>query len=197
MGKSNKIRIFAAVPLPDEIKSVINSAFNETRTAYPKFSWVNERNYHLTLKFIGDTSPKKISTLEEKLSRISTEFSPFEIAFKDAGVFPNFKNPRVVWAGLAEPLDTLKALAITTDKLISRCLNIDREKRPFKAHMTVARIRKPGNYAPMEQMLKAINLTTASAIEMDHIVLYKSTLSPHGSIYESLFKIELKGEQKN
>ena len=57
-----------------------------------------------------------------------------------AGVFPGLRRPRVMWIGLGGETEALIQLQVALDTGLAD-LGFEKEKRPFKAHLTLARIK--------------------------------------------------------
>ena len=56
------------------------------------------KNYHLTLKFLGEIDEKEIEKIKERLARV--KFEAFELCVDRMGFFPNEKYIKVIWAGI-------------------------------------------------------------------------------------------------
>src|SRR5262245_66270718 len=104
------MRTFIAIELPSEIKSALASLQTELRRAGADVSWTRSENIHLTLKFLGEVDERRIGEVEKVCVSSAAEFQPFALSLKETGVFPNARQPRVLWAGLAG--ETAKAVGM-------------------------------------------------------------------------------------
>jgi 2'-5' RNA ligase len=173
------MRLFIAVELSSEARDSIEKIkvdFNLLRG----IRFVEKNNIHITLKFLGEVEEEMIPEMISALQKV--KFKPFKLSLSEIGVFPNENNMRVLWvdAKPAEPLAELK-------KRIDLALPGARDSHPFKNHITIARITT-GN----TEEIKAINnQIIKSKIEpqeftIKKFVLYSSTLSSEGPIYEMI-----------
>jgi 2'-5' RNA ligase len=108
---TEKIRSFIAVELPGEIQQALaglETKFKASGGAPVK--WVEPKNIHLTLKFLGDVDSGNINSITTALREASRGVRPFSITLSGTGVFPDARRVRVVWVGLEGDLDKLSQL---------------------------------------------------------------------------------------
>jgi 2'-5' RNA ligase len=176
------LRLFVAVDLPASVREAIVAATSPLLLALPDLRWTAPENLHCTLVFLGDVDPDAVPVLRDRLSAAAVSVEPFETRVDGFGRFPARGAARVVWAGLDDPLATMGALAgavghHTTDLVATK-------DRPFTAHVTVARARRPVRISP--QLLETA--IDARAFPVTEITLYRSHLGgagPHPR-YEAL-----------
>ena len=102
-----------------------------------------------------------------------------------AGAFPNFRKPRVVWAGV----DPDPRLELLQHDLEARCaaLGYEVEGRPFRPHLTLARVKGPVPAGPLRALADAArDLTFEDEVDVESIDLMHSTLSSAGPRYARL-----------
>jgi 2'-5' RNA ligase len=92
---------------------------------------------HLTLKFLGDIEEDEAAKLTEVLREIP--LAPMRPRIRGVTAFPSPSRARVIVVALADP--NVDALAAE----VERRSGFPREERPFRAHVTLARIRQPVN----------------------------------------------------
>ena len=95
-------RLFIAIKLtPDDnllkVYYSLKKAFSQD-----KIRWVPPENFHLTLKFFGNTPKEKISTISKVISSTVGSFSPIKVELIKAGIFGSKYKPRVIWFGIKE-----------------------------------------------------------------------------------------------
>src|SRR5262245_9939517 len=105
------MRVFIAIDLPEEIVSRLAGVQRELRPVTTSARWVAAESVHLTLKFIGEVSDKRLETINEVLTSLT--WKPFHVTVKGVGFFPGNLSPRVFWAGLQAP--TMQGLAEKID----------------------------------------------------------------------------------
>ena len=74
MNNSNKIRCFISLDLPPKIIQLATSIQNNIkRQNLIAAKYTNPQNIHLTLKFLGETSPQKVEQVKQLLYSIDFE----------------------------------------------------------------------------------------------------------------------------
>ena len=144
---------------------------------------------HLTLKFLGDVEESKIDDITAAVVEAVQGSTPFIIGIAGTGAFPDFRRPRVLWIGLYEPLGQLSLLAEKINiNLLS--LGFPSEKRAFKPHLTLARIKDSRHIAQVISHFQDAKFS-AGEFEAREIVIMKSQLKPTGAEYTPLRRIPL------
>lgn len=182
-------RTFIAIDIPasKKIKECLNIL--STRLAGEKIKWTAYNNLHLTLKFLGDTEDKTIPGIESKLSEITKNIAAFQITIKNAGVFKNMRDPRIIWLGIeaGEELTELKNSIETEITLFG----FPPEKRKFSPHLTVGRIRFLGNKNILSQIIDDYHSQILQQFTVPEIVFYESILKKEGPEYIPLGRYKL------
>ncbi len=184
------IRTFIAIELNDQIKQIIRRFQDHLKPLGCDISWVKPENAHLTLKFLGDVKVKLIPSVTEALEGLSRDLRSFEMTLTQPGVFPDFRHPRVVWIGLDNPGGKLGQLAEAVETALGN-IGFKKERRDFQTHITVGRVRTLKNVTQLCEGLRQFAVPSGSRQSVSRIVLFKSTLTSQGSIYEPLSQIEL------
>src|SRR5689334_4831235 len=138
------MRTFIAIELPEQIKTELAKLQNELRRAQADVSWTKPENIHLTLRFLGEIQERQLEALKRVCAESAAEFAPFRLALKEAGVFPNFRQPRVLWAGLAGELEAAARLQRHLEEGVVS-LGFAPGDKPFKPHLTVGRVKSGKN----------------------------------------------------
>jgi 2'-5' RNA ligase len=180
------MRTFIAIELSDSIRSTLARIQSHLKYSGADVKWVEEKNIHLTLKFLGEITEEKSKKIKAILDEISMSTKAFDINIKDIGAFPKIDHPRVIWAGLDKGAIESKVIAEKIDEELSK-IGFAKESRPFAAHLTLGRVRSSKNKEALkEKMLNYRLPTTDYRLIIDHITLFQSTLTPKGSIYTKL-----------
>ena len=184
------VRTFIAIEIPKTVISKIRELQDAIKASGFKIRWVRAENIHLTLKFLGDIEESKIVEIAEAVSKTAEEHSPISLKAKGIGVFPGIKRPRVLWVGLAGQLEALVKLQTTLDEN-SIVLDFPREKRPFKGHLTMGRIKDRIDVKKLGDALMAFRGFESETFTAGQIILYKSELTPSGAVYTKLVSVSL------
>ncbi len=184
------IRTFIAFKLPKNIISYISEIQNRFKSYAFKARWVNPENIHLTLKFLGDINYTDIEKVSEAIINAVNNHTPVSLAVKGAGVFPGIKRPRVIWVGLTGEIEKLVGIQNDIEKNLEE-LGFPREKRPFRGHLTLGRIKGKINPKKLLDAMKKFEKFESELFIADKIFLFKSDLKSTGSVYTELKSISL------
>ncbi len=133
------MRIFVAVFPPPEVRGALSGAARELPVV-GEIRWVRPENVHLTLKFLGDVSEDDLDRVAEALELVRLRHAPFEAGLSSFGAFPSTRRARIVWAGIGEGSERLRALARDVEASLEP-LGFEREDRAFVPHLTLGRAR--------------------------------------------------------
>ena len=186
------MRCFIAVDLSDEVRSTLDSTQGRLRARAPKadLRWVDSAGMHLTLQFLGEVSDGLLADVRRALATAATSVSPLELACRGLGAFPGLTRPRVVWAGIRGAVDDLGRLAAACQRACEP-LGFVPEKRPFRGHVTLARVRSPRGFGPLARAIESAADDDFGAWTATEVVLYRSHLRRTGAVYEALDRVPL------
>jgi len=136
------IRTFIAIEIPEEIRARLAALQEEWKKERAQVTWVKPDNIHLTLKFLGDVPEEKMESVQQGVRRATEGLTPFTVAVKTVGTFPSWKRPRVLWVGIEETTGKVSALASRIEDEMTK-LGFEKEDRPFSAHLTLGRVKRP------------------------------------------------------
>ena len=185
--EAKPLRLFVALEIPDHAKDVAEEAFALWREVFPKARWVPRENMHVTVKFLGRTWPRLVDWVPERIAEAATGFEPFETRLLGVGSFPSAKRGRAIWAGFEDDERRLTELAGAIDASLED--EFEPEKRPFHAHLTMARsdppLKLPASYTSTELV--------SGSLTVDHVTLFQSHLGRPAPRYEPLERFPLGG----
>ena len=182
------MRLFVALQIPSAVRGNLDALIKELRALEPassakKVRWVRLENLHVTLKFIGETSPEKLEAIGAALSAVHS-MQPIELLFRGLGFFPNEKRARVLWVGIEAP-PSLAALAGDVDLNLEK-IGFRRESRPFTPHLTVARLEPPGIARELHAAVQGRAALEFGVLHTGEFHLIESKLKPSGAEYTTL-----------
>ena len=187
---ANSIRAFIAVELPQALRVGIERLQDKLQQQRLHLRWVRPQNIHLTLKFLGNIDLKDVPDITESLAQAVQAHGAFKLAPQGLGIFPNLKNPKVVWIGLGGDSAKLRALQRSIDEGLD-LLGFAKEKRPFKGHLTIGRVKGRMESRKIVDALKSCRMFAADSFKVDQLALIKSDLRPQGPIYTRLENVSL------
>lgn len=189
------IRTFIAIDLPVEVQQALGQLTEVLSLQIPRGSvrWVKPEQMHLTLVFLGDTTLSKLPAIQTALDDVTARHPAFTLQLGRVGCFPNCKRPRVIWVGLEEGDwetkrlergrleigdSALARLKANLDEAL-RPLGWEPEQRPFRAHLTLGRVKDSQKVRNVSWAadVPALSFPVAS------VHLIQSDLRPSGPIY--------------
>lgn len=96
------MRLFTAIPVPDDIKQYATVIKKQLESTSPDIKWVEEENYHLTLKFLGEVSPDDLQQLYDFLERAAVSSTSFRLRLQGMGFYPHRRRPGFYGQALLE-----------------------------------------------------------------------------------------------
>ena len=183
------MRLFVAVHLSQEIRDGLAAVQERLRRLQADVSWVKPANLHITLKFLGETEPKRLESIGSELAEAARSAAPFSLAVAGLGTFGG-RIPRVVWAGVREGAAPLEALAGAVENGLARA-GFPKERRQFTAHFTLGRVRSPRNAEVLLAAIRDESTEPLGVVSVEQFVLMQSRLDPGGSIYTALERFPL------
>lgn len=179
--KNESVRCFLALPLAPLFQADVEPLISQGKQKFPSIRWVNPHEIHLTLHFFGSIDTKSIEAISHEVGPVASATKAFTICLSGLGAFPSPKRPRVIWLGMQGEIDRLKSLHSKIEGRLEK-MDFPSEKREFKPHLTLARIKKPQGNLPLEVL--DFKETPFKAVK--GIVLFQSHLGSGGSHYEAI-----------
>ncbi|MBI4033931.1 MAG: RNA 2',3'-cyclic phosphodiesterase [Candidatus Brennerbacteria bacterium] len=182
------IRLFIAVPIPENIRNLIEGLVSELQgvPGLPKdIRFVPPENWHFTLTFLGYQNESAIPFVENSIRLLfhSNVLQNIRIEFERLIYGPVNRAPRMLWLTTSkrtsEELGRIKKSL--EDELESKGVKWQRELRPYQAHLTLARFEP----VPAKNLPK-IERELGWEYETKEIHLMKSVLKRTGAEYEIL-----------
>ena len=180
-----------ALCLPADIIDHMSGLQTALKARGLRLRWVKPQSVHLTLKFLGEIPLEAVAEIGRALHRASQETVPLALTVQGMGVFPGIRRARVLWVGLGGQVEALQSLYSRIEDELAD-LGLAREKRGFKAHLTLARMKGP---VPSRELLAAMEETgnyEPRPFLARRLTLYKSDLRPQGAVYSPMVEIDLK-----
>lgn len=173
------MRLFVAVPLPEAVRDALAPILRRL-SALPGVKAVERENLHITLKFLGEVDERKLEDVVGALRTV--QFIPPTISVSGVGAFPSPSRPRVLWAGVTGG-EALRDLAARVESALAP-LGFRPEARPFHPHVTLARVK--GAAPDLSWFFSEYAQLKTESFVVNAFVLFKSTLTPRGPIYEEI-----------
>src|SRR5918997_177256 len=137
------MRIFVAIFPPQRVGQALSRAARDLPTS-KDFRLINPEKLHVTLKFLGDVAEGTLGPVKQALESLSERHEPFEVRISGFGAFPSERKARIIWAGVGEGSESLRAVAQSVEDLLQPA-GFAREQRPYVPHLTLGRARGRGS----------------------------------------------------
>jgi 2'-5' RNA ligase len=169
-------RLFIAVPLTAEATAAVAALVEGIRADEPAgrgVRWVRLDGLHLTLRFLGPTPEERVPDLAGAITSVAAGAAPFSVMIRGAGSFPPTGRPRTIWLDIRDGVEPLSELATRLDDRLADA-GWERERRPFRGHLTLARADGVRAGPATVAALTAAAADLAITSPIDRIVLYES-----------------------
>ena len=180
------LRLFLAFDVPEERRRSVERAIEPLRGAVPGARWTARESWHVTLKFLGSPPEERLPDVTSFAAGAAAASSATSSALTGLGAFPSPRRARVLWVGLVDH-GVLGSLAEALEAA-SAGAGFPAENRPWRPHLTVARLKVPG---PVD--LAGAGEVDTTPFPVEEMVLFRSHLKPSGAVYEPLARFRLGG----
>ena len=181
VDSKEKIRAFLALPLAGAFEAAVRPLLETLKVQYPEVKWVQPSQIHVTLHFFGGIGPEDVAKISGCVFSVTHKTKPLHLSLHGLGGFPNLERPRVLWGGIEGEVEALGQLQASLEGQF-KSRGFECEKRLFKSHLTLGRVREGKRTAP----IKNVALGPTESKQVSEIILFKSVLTPAGPEYEKL-----------
>ncbi len=187
-------RVFTALDLSQSVTSnILDYQKNLEQHFPPILRWIKADQLHITLKFVGELQENHLHPLQNKMRGIFSEVEKFQLQLQGSGIFPSARNPRILWVGIQPSQKLLEV--VNKNESVFQTFGYPTEKRPFQAHITIARFKEDypqKEWTQFQLLWKTQKNDFQTQQNIDHLTLYQSTLTRQGPIYKILTKVDFR-----
>jgi 2'-5' RNA ligase len=169
------MRLFVAVDLPWELRQRVAML---SGAGIPGARWVPPENYHITLRFIGETPAYRAEEIDHALAALRARC--FALTLAGVGTFARAGRSTQLWVGV-ERNPSLDHLQNKIETALQR-IGLEPERRRFAPHLTLARLDNAVE-AKLAAFVQAHNLFRADPIPIEHFTLFSSLLGKEQAVY--------------
>lgn len=187
-------RLFVAIQIPyDEKFSTAFQKLRQSSSKLDKINWIDYENLHMTLKFLGDTEPDLIPSLENSIEELTNNISLFFVTLNRIGAFGSRYQPRIIWVGSCDVVKEINVLHKEFEKRM-RAFGFKPSFGNFVSHATLARIHHIDDKKFFWKQIQASAPMFNFTFEVKEIILFESILhNQHTPEYKLIKRFELKG----
>ena len=129
------MRCFIGIELPQQIKEDLSELQKQIGNEFAKIKWVEKKNLHMTLKFLGEVDEDLLKLTETALKNV--KFRKFTTNIDNIGWYPNDNKINVIWVGLKPEKELLNLHGEVELKLG----NLFEKDERFSVHLTLGRVK--------------------------------------------------------
>jgi len=169
------MRLFVALDLPWDLRLQLSALAIGLQGA----RWIPPENYHITLRFIGETPGHKAEDIDLALASLRDRGFSLELA--GVGTLEKAGRVTALWVGIARnpSLDLLRG---KIDTALLRA-GIPAERRRFLPHVTLARLDDRAAEPRLASWVQAHNLFRSKPVPVEHFTLFSSQLGKDQAVY--------------
>ena len=186
--KSPRLRLFVAVDLPKAVLDPLVAWRAQELGDVPGARLVAPESLHVTLVFLGYQYERDVERIASICFEQNRPEAPFELRPEAITAVPP-RRPRLYALGLEDAGGALGAWQARLSAALHDARLYEPEKRPFWAHVTLARGKRdralPRPENPVEPPLEL-----RAPFAPPHATLYRSTLTPGGAVYDALARMD-------
>lgn len=175
-------RLFVAIPLPDRLSGFVRRA-QEMLPRTPGLRLMRPDQLHLTLAFIGEVGERKATAAQSVVESVPAGMGG-EGQIERFLFLPAPNRARVVALDIRDSDGVFASLFERVMGDLEREGVMEREKRPFHPHLTIARLRNPAPVQPRSESGQA-------PFAIESVCLYESELKREGAVYTVLARAVL------
>lgn len=190
-GGKLKVRAFLAFDIPDGVRVKLAAMINDFSEKERGVKWVNPENMHVTMKFFGEIEEDLLlGDISSAIVSAVKGFGASQLLCKGIGVFPNWKYPRVFWAGFTGDIEKVIGLQKQIEDALSP-FDIQKDKRGFRLHLTLGRAKGTLRKSPLTTLVEKLGPVVFGTVAVERLIMYKSELRKSGAIYTELKGFEM------
>jgi RNA 2',3'-cyclic 3'-phosphodiesterase len=182
LSRDGSIRGFVALEIEGALRRSLDALQQRLRPALGGIRLTRSEGIHLTLRFLGTTSPAQASAIEPSLRAAARACPPPTARVRGLGTFPGRGSPRVLWLGVELPPPAFELQRACEQA--ARGAGFPPAERPFRAHLTLGRWSERA----ARPELPDVDL---GETRLESLALFRSETRPEGASYTPLQRFPL------
>lgn len=189
------MRVFVALPVPETVRALAAEAGSSVdgvlahASGSPRLAWTSPERLHVTLAFLGEIDSARLETVCTVTAEIARLHEEFLAEAGGMGAFPRASAAHVLWLGFDDgAAGSLRRLAEGLRAGLRRA-GFELEERPFRGHVTLARVRSHRPFDARDVLVRAPARRVSCRV--DELVVMESRNATRDSEYVPLFRARL------
>lgn len=184
------MRLFFAIELPQPPREHLLRLMDAARPLAAHASWTRPQNLHLTLRFLGEVGDAEVASVCEVVPDLVRPVA-LRLVCDELVFLPGASRARVLSVGLGGDLAALMRFQGDME-MACRQLGYAGERRPYAAHITLARLRQRIPEALLEELERqAAHLLPGPEFVAGRVALMQSIQDHSSVLYTPLAHWEL------
>ncbi len=178
------MRTFVALEVSDAgVLDSLVQAQDELAKTGADLKLVERENLHFTMRFLGELTQAQVADADSRLKGLPPARA--EVEMMGMGAFPTLARPNVIWVGVS-PSDELLVAPIAAFVASSLEGIGEKDDRPFKAHITLARVKSGREVAKLSSVIRSHSDRSYGRAKLTTLKLKESRLTPKGPVYSDI-----------
>ncbi len=192
MSGRGTVRLFVAIDLPRAVREALaawargalsGSGIRVGAGPGGPLRLLEPETLHLTLCFLGDRPAQEVDAIDAALDAGATSVGELSVG---APLWLPAKRPRALAVEVHDRAGELGRLHDAVTRGIAGATAWEPERRRFRAHITLARVRARGRSAQALLWQTSLPATPRLRFQPQSLTLYSSRLAPGGALHEPL-----------
>jgi len=186
------IRTFLALDLDEPIRLRISKVAGCIGEGNAKVRWVDLKNLHVTLKFLGNVADEALADVCNAVNEVAAGAEPFGFKLRGVQAVPPVGRLRMFWVGAIDDSGLMGELYGQLEQVLA-ALGFPKDNRLFRPHVTLARVKYASDPAALRVAAKRFANEDFGNQWASEVTVYSSELTPRGPIYTPLSRASLGG----
>lgn len=184
------MRLFFAIALPTPVADALASTVAKLAHTRADVKWVAASNFHITVKFLGETDEGLLPELSARLDRAAAQVNAFDLEIEGIDRLPERGPVRVIMSRVINPDNRLTKLHRLIDSAVGG-IGLPMDMRALVPHVTLGRVSSNHGLNKLLRLVEKHDVDFFGKFTVSHVSLVASTLTPAGSVYRVVHTSEL------
>lgn len=175
------MRCFIAIKPPLDISNFYYNHILKYKSSFVG-NLVKPEQMHITLFFFDNLSESQVHFVCDTLKEYS-DYKSFKVVLSSYSFFYRGKTPAVCFVKASSP-----ELFILRENMAEKLNSLPFDRKPFKAHLTISRIKKVEKKDSLDRFLSE---SEVRYFIVEEILFIKSKITSAGPIYTNIYNLKL------
>jgi len=185
------MRLFMAIDVAPEVAEKVVAIQRVLADTKADVGWVDSRNYHVTVKFLGEVDEALVGEVARRMERAASEVPAFEVEVEGVDRFPEKGPAKVIISRILSPDQRMTKLHRLIDSGIGG-IGLPMDTRLLVPHLTLGRVRSNHGMNRLLRMVEKHDLDFFGSFVVGEVVLCESVLGEGAPKYRVLHRAGLK-----